>query len=719
LQARWTAYLVALLAVAAALGLRALLTPWLGERVPYITIFGAVIVAAWYGGAGPAFFAAAAGWLGAELLFIPPLGTVVYRGIQQLLELVAYLLSTALIAALGGAMQKARTRLEASEQRFRSFMEHSPAYVFLKDEDGRYVFANEAGRGMLGRDWLGKTDADLLPPPVAERVMANDRHMLQIDAPATFDLRMPGPDGERRLHSTKFPLRDPAGRRYVGVVTIDVTAQRRSEEQLQLVTDTMSAGMVRVSGDLRYLWVNRVFASWAGTTPEALVGRPIREVIGEEGLRALERYANELREGRRVEYERLAHFAGLGLRWIYSIAEPIFDAAGKPDGWVAVIADIHERKQAQEALREADRRKDEFLAVLAHELRNPLAPIRNAVTLLAHEPGLPPRLQWARDVIDRQVGQMTRLIEDLLDVARITSGKLSIRRGPVSLAEVIDLALETSRPHIEAAEQRLAVHLGEPAWLDADRTRLAQVFSNLLNNSAKYTPRGGSIGIGARRDGAELVVTVEDTGRGFPPQMAEKLFEPFSQWNAEGQASAGLGIGLALVRGIVALHGGRVEAASGGPGKGSRFVVRLPCAATAAQFGSAPVASAPSGAGVKVLVADDNRDAADSLARILAAYGHDVRVAYDGQAAIEECRRFTPQVAVLDVGMPGADGYEVARALRSGDASSPKLIALTGWGQEQDRSRALVAGFDHHLTKPADPRSVHELIVKSCRNILM
>ena len=715
MHARWTAYLVALLAVAAALGLRALLTPWLGERVPYITIFGAVIVAAWYGGAGPAFFGAVLGWLGAELLFIPPIGTISYGGIQQIIEATAYFVSAALIAALGGAMQTARTRLQASETRFRSFMEHSPTLVFLKDEQGRYVFANQTGRALLPADWQGKTDADLLTAEAASRIMSHDREVLDKDSPRTFELSMAG----RRYHSTKFPLRDADGRRYVGVVTIDVTAQRLSEEQLRLVTDTMSAGMVRVSGDLRYLWVNRVFASWAGTTPEALVGRHIREVIGEDGLHALERYANELRGGRRVEYERLAHFAGLGLRWIYSIAEPIFDSGGKPDGWVAVIADVHERKQAQEALREADRRKDEFLAVLAHELRNPLAPIRNAVTLFAYESGLPPRLEWARDVIDRQVAQMTRLIEDLLDVARITSGKLSIRRGPVSLADVIDLALETSRPHIDAAEQRLAVHLGESAWLDADRTRLAQVFSNLLINAAKYTPRGGSIAIGARREGGELIVMVEDTGRGFPPEMAEKIFEPFSQWHAEGQASAGLGIGLALVRGIVGLHGGRVEAASTGPGKGSRFIVRLPCAATASQAGPARAASPPGGAGVKVLIADDNRDAADSLARILAAYGHDVRVAYDGQAAIDECRRFAPQVAVLDIGMPGADGYQVARALRSGDASSPKLIALTGWGQEQDRGRALAAGFDHHLTKPADPQSVHELIVKSCRNILM
>jgi CheY-like chemotaxis protein/anti-sigma regulatory factor (Ser/Thr protein kinase) len=339
--------------------------------------------------------------------------------------------------------------------------------------------------------------------------------------------------------------------------------------------------------------------------------------------------------------------------------------------------------------------------MLAHELRNPLAPIRNAVTLLAHERELPPKLEWARAVIDRQVQQMTRLIEDLLDIARITSGKLLIRREPVALGEVIELALETSRPHIDAAEQRLTVHIAAAeAWLDADRTRLAQVFSNLLNNAAKYTPRGGSIALAVRREGGELLVTVEDTGRGFPAAMAERIFEPFTQWNADGQLGAGLGIGLALVRGIVNLHGGRVEASSAGPGKGSRFTVRLPAAqavARASEAQRAPIAAS----GRKVLVADDNRDAADSLARILAAYGHDVRVAYDGHAALAECARFSPHVAVLDVGMPLADAW-------------PKLIALTGWGQDNDRHRALAAGFDHHLTKPADPESVHELIVKSC-----
>ncbi|HET7670099.1 MAG TPA: PAS domain-containing protein [Burkholderiales bacterium] len=713
MRTRWSALVVALLAVCAALALRAALTPWLGERVPYITLFGAVIVAAWYGGAAPAFAAALAGWIGAELLLIRPVGWT-YRGAPQLVEACAYFLSTALIAALGGAMQTARARLEASELRFRGFMENSPTLVYLKDEQGRYVFANQAGREFLGRDdWEGRTDAELLPAAAAQRIQANDRRVLELDRAATFDLRMPGAEGERRFHSTKFPLRGADGRRYVGVVTVDVTEQRRSEAELQLVTDTMSAGMVRVSADLRYVWANRVFAAWAGLTPQEMIGRPVVDVIGEDGMRALRPYVGQLMAGRRVEYERLAHFARLGPRWIYSVAEPTFGEDGRANGWVAVISDIHERKQAQEALRESDRRKDEFLAMLAHELRNPLAPIRNAVALLSRQRGLAPEAEWSRAVIDRQVDQMTRLIDDLLDIARITSGKLLLRREPVALNAVIDLALETSRPHLDAAQQRLELRLaaGE-AWLHGDRTRLAQVFSNLLNNAAKYTPSGGTVTLATRREGGELVCTVADTGRGFPPELAEHLFDAFAQWDA-GHTTGGLGIGLALVRGIVALHGGSVGAQSDGAGKGSRFTVRLP-SIEAAVAPPAPAAPASGEACVRVLVADDNRDAADSLARLLGAYGHEVRVAYDGLSAIQLFDQFAPDVAVLDIGMPGADGYEVARRLRAKHGAAPHLIALTGWGQEHDRARALAEGFDKHLTKPADPAAVQALIVTFC-----
>jgi len=332
--------------------------------------------------------------------------------------------------------------------------------VFLKDEEGRYVFMNRSAQSFIGQAaWRGKTDRELLPAPASLSVMEHDRQVLLADEPHSYDLTIARPDGERRFLSTKFPLRDANGGRYVGSITVDVTEQKRAEEGLKLVTDTMSVGMVRVAKDLRYIWVNRIFASWYGVTPQELSGRPLADVIGEDGVQAIAPYIEQLGQGRRVEYERRVNFSALGTRWIHSVAEPTFDDAGRPSGWVAVVSDIDERKRAQEALHEADRRKDEFLATLAHELRNPLAPIRNAVALLTRQGPLTPEMEWSRAVIDRQVDQMTRLIEDLLDIARISSGKLLLRRQNAALASIVELALETSRPHIDAARHRLALRV--------------------------------------------------------------------------------------------------------------------------------------------------------------------------------------------------------------------------------------------------------------------
>ena len=720
---RWSAYLVALLAVAVALGLRAVLTPWLAERVPYITLFGAVIVAAWFGGVGPALLAAALGWLGAELLFVSPPGGMALRGTAQAVELAAYLFSTLLIAALADVMRRARAKLAESEQRFRGFMENSPSAVFLKDEAGRYVFMNRAAQELIGNvEWRGRTDHELLPAPVAGRIVAHDRQVLATDQARTYDLSLPQPGGERRLYSTKFPLRDAAGRRFIASVTVDVTQSKRAEEELQLVADTMSAAIVRCAADTRILWVNRVYCQWMGRSFADIVGRPLVEVIGEAALGEIRGHIAAVLRGGQPRYERLADYPGLGRRWVGAVYSPTFGAAddrdptgGRVTGWVAVVYDIHERKAMEEALAEANRRKDEFLATLAHELRNPLAPIRNAVAIFGRHGELPPDLQWSRGVIDRQVEQMARLIDDLLDIARISSGKLLLRRRAATLGSIIELAVETSRPHIAAARHRLSVRLaaGE-AWLDADATRLAQVFANLLNNAAKYTPPGGEIRLGAEREGDLLAVSVEDTGIGFPPGAAAEIFEPFSQRASAEQVGGGLGIGLALVRGIVALHGGSVSAESAGAGKGSRFVVRLPIAeispgpaARRGLHGDAPAQS------VRVLVADDNRDAADSLARILELYGHEVRVAYDGATALALARDYRPRAAILDIGMPLLDGYEAAKRLREALGDTITLIAATGWGQESDRQRAAAAGFDHHLTKPVDPQALNE-ILRAC-----
>ena len=592
---RWLPYLVALAAVCAALALRAALDPWLGARVPYITLFGAIIVAAWYGGPRPALLAAAVAWIAAQLLFVEPRGQINLRGVQDLIEFVAYAVSSLLIAGLGGAMQSARRHSAESEERFRAFMQNSPSGVFLKDEEGRYVFMNRAGEHLVGRtDWLGKTDDELIPGRAAGDIRSHDRAVLDESSPRLYDLRLPTPQGARTLSSVKFSLSDASGRRYVGSITSDVTEQRAAED----------------------------------------------------------------------------------------------------------------------ALREADRRKDQFMATLAHELRNPLAPIRTAVAILGREGTAEPDRAWSRDVIERQVAHLSRLVDDLLDMARVTSGKLLLRKERVTLGNVVAAALETSRPAIDAARHRLVTHTpAAQAVLDADPTRLAQVLSNLLNNAAKYTPVAGTIELRAEQAGREVVIAVSDNGMGFPPELAGSLFEAFAQWAPAEHAAAGLGIGLSLVRGIVELHGGTVSAASEGPGKGSRFEVRLPLA-VAAQPAAPRASTAPPVAppGVRVLVADDNRDAADTLCRILALYGYEVRTAYDGAAALEVCESFQPHAAVLDIGMPGRNGYDVARELRARRGAKLRLIALTGWGTEGDVQRARDAGFDHHLTKPADPGVLNEMI---------
>ncbi|HUQ24990.1 MAG TPA: ATP-binding protein, partial [Burkholderiales bacterium] len=337
------------------------------------------------------------------------------------------------------------------------------------------------------------------------------------------------------------------------------------------------------------------------------------------------------------------------------------------------------------------------------------------VAILAREGAAAPDRDWSVGVIERQVGHMSRLVDDLLDVARVSSGKLLLRRERVTVGAVAAAAIETSRPSLDAAGHRLVTLMAaEQAVLDGDLTRLAQVVSNLLNNAAKYTAPGGTIELRADQLGGELVIAVLDNGRGFPPEIASQLFEPFSQWAPAEQSALGLGIGLSLVRGIVELHGGTVSAASDGPGKGSRFEVRLPLAAPSeARAPRAPAPSATAPLGVRVVVADDNRDAADTLCRILALYGYEVRAAYDGIAALAVCDSFRPHAAVLDIGMPQKSGYDVARVLRARRGRELALIALTGWGSEADVQRAREAGFDHHLTKPVDPQALNEVLSRA------
>jgi two-component system CheB/CheR fusion protein len=401
-------------------------------------------------------------------------------------------------------------------------------------------------------------------------------------------------------------------------------------------------------------------------------------------------------------------------RWFRVKGTPIKNDGGGVAQWVGTCSDIHEQRVLLDTLHDADRRKDEFLATLAHELRNPLAPVRNAVQVLHMKGPDVPELQWARDVIDRQTRAMIRLIDDLMDVSRINQGKIELKRERVELAAVFQGAVETSQPLIEQCGHVLTVTLPpNPVVLDADLTRLSQVFLNLLNNAAKYTERGGRIDFRAEQQGSDVVVSVRDTGIGIPPDKLPTIFEMFSQVEgALSRSQGGLGIGLCLVKRLVEMHGGSVEARSEGRGKGSEFIVRLPIVVERAYTHTAiEDDKAMLSPGLRVLVVDDNRDSASGLMMLIKMKGGGVRMAYDGEEAVQAAGEFRPHIVLCDIGLPKMNGYDACRLMkqRAWDKGMV-LIAVTGWGQEDDKRKAEEAGFAYHIVKPADPRALMKLL---------
>ena len=399
---------------------------------------------------------------------------------------------------------------------------------------------------------------------------------------------------------------------------------------------------------------------------------------------------------------------------------PIRDDAGEITRWIGINLDIGRLKQTEQALRDADRRKDEFLATLAHELRNPLAPIRNAVRILEIPASDEQQRRWGREVIARQVRNMALLLDDLLDVSRITRGKLELKKEYVGLRSVMDVAVEIARPLIESKRHSLAMTLpAEEVTLEVDPLRLSQVIANLLTNAAKYTDPGGQIALAATRTGAGIAISVKDSGIGLAAETIPGLFAMFSQVNtAIDRTQGGLGIGLGLVKGLINLHGGKVEARSEGLGRGSEFIVRLPATAISARSarqegGHGPVEVVSPRAPAKILVADDNREAAESLVALLQLSGYTAMAAFGGPQALELAIQERPNAILLDIGMPGMSGYEVARRIRlEAWGQHALLVAITGWGQEDDKLQAKAAGFNAHLTKPVDPREIERMLVE-------
>jgi PAS domain S-box-containing protein len=444
-----------------------------------------------------------------------------------------------------------------------------------------------------------------------------------------------------------------------------------------------------------------------GWTEDEVRGKPAAIIFTPEDCRAgvPEREMEGARQNGRAEDKRW-HLRRDGSRFFGDgVMASLWDERGELRGFGKVVRDVTEPKLAEEAARRAEQHKDDFIALLAHELRNPLAPIRNGLEVIRLAPGERDIVRQAQEVMQRQLGHMVRLIDDLLDVSRISRNKMELRRSPVSLQDLVANAVETSRPVIDAARHSLELRLpADPVILDADTTRMAQVLSNLLANSAKYTNPGGRIVLQAHVDDRDVVISVSDNGVGIEPAMLPHVFEMFSQAGAVLERSrGGLGIGLALVRGLVEMHGGHVSAWSEGVDRGSTFTIRLPRAprqpaGSGAATLRAPVPHARSG---RVLVADDNEDAAASLARVLALLGNEVRTARDGVEAIAMVQSFAPEIVLMDVAMPRMNGYEAARRLRALPGGEKLIIvALTGWGLEADRERSREAGCDGHLVKP-------------------
>jgi PAS domain S-box-containing protein len=499
-----------------------------------------------------------------------------------------------------------------------------------------------------------------------------------------------------------------------------VAASLRAEEARALLAAIVSASDDAIVSKT----LDGVILSWnAGAErlfgyPRAeAVGRSINLIIPEELRHEEQSILERLRRGERIDHFETVRVTKDGRRIDISLTiSPIRDQAGRIVGASKVARDITERRQAEEALREADRRKDHFLATLSHELRNPLAPIRNSLEIMKEAEGDADAVRRARATIERQLEQLVRLVDDLLDLSRITRDKLELRKQRFELAPVVEQAVSSFRPLAERREQGLEVALpAEPILLDADPVRLAQVLVNLLNNASKYSERGGTIRLAAERRGEEAVISVEDDGIGIPPEKLETIFEMFSQVEETLERSrGGLGIGLTLVKRLVELHGGAITAHSPGLGRGSRFVVRLPVASGRPE-GAAPETAASESAAAapsrRVLVVDDNRDSADSLAAWLELNGHRARIAYDGVEAVEAAESFRPDVVLLDIGLPRMNGFDACRRIRERPwGAGVVMVALTGWGQEQDRLRSREAGFDSHMVKPPDHRALLELL---------
>lgn len=621
------------------------------------------------------------------------------------------------------ARKTAELELRRTRAVLQNLVDHSPALIFMTDVEGRYLLFNPrcaAATGVRTADVLGKTVSEAFPPDIARRFEQRDRDTLAAGVPQVSEEELRTPDGPVYLSTVRFPVTDSDGRVIaLGGVSTDITGRKRAEDELRaseelfrLLADESPHMVWLCDPDGRPEYVNGRWCEYTGQAAAQVAGLGWVEAVHPDDRDGfLQAWRDTIAQGAARAVQVRFRRADGAYRWFLTQAKPVSGGSGRAPRWYGVSADIEEQRQREDSLLRADIQKDAFLATLAHELRNPLAPLADAVRLLGEVAPTPARLKELRELVAGQVQSLTRLVDDLSDLSRVRRGTLDLRHDVVGLGAVLRVATQTSDAHIRAARHRLTVSLDpDPVFVTGDAVRLAQVVSNLLTNAAKYTPQGGNIWLSLSRDGASAVVRVRDDGAGIAPDVLPRVFDMFVQeGRLQKQAPGGLGIGLALVRQIVKLHGGTIEAHSAGPGTGAEFVVRLPLAAPGTSAAPEPV---PAGSPCRrVLVVDDNEGVAKSFSWVLSAEGHEVAVAHDGPSAVEQVRAFRPDVVVLDLGLPGASGCEVARAVRAlPEGQGLTLVAVTGWGGEADRLQTRAAGFDYHLTKPVDYRALTEIL---------
>ena len=604
--------------------------------------------------------------------------------------------------------------------------------IIGKSLDGIIQSWNAAAEQLFGytaEQAVGQHISLIIPP---ERLTEEDQIIASLKTGKRvehYETERVRSDGQRIVVSlTISPIKDESGN-VVGASKIarDITRRRRVESDRQMFVTLVenSTDFIGIC-DLEGVpfFINRAGLEMVGLKDieEARQTRIQDFFFPEDQTKIVnEFFPTVLNHGHGEIEIRFRHFKTGEARWMAYKVLALTDAANQPIAFATVSQDVTERKQLADDLRrlaadlsDADRRKNEFLATLAHELRNPLAPMSNMLEVVKRADGDNEVLKRAHETLERQLGQMIRLVDDLLDLNRVTHDRLELRRSEVELSSVIQQAVEVARPLVDLADHHLIIDLpDEPIYLNADRARLAQVFGNLLNNSCKYTRPEGTVSLSAERVGDEVVVTVKDNGAGIPPDQLDSIFDMFMQVDGTSERSqGGLGIGLTLVKRLTEMHGGSIEAHSAGEGQGSEFIVRLPVLkrpAVAAQSG--PDAASESRPERRVLIVDDNRDSADSLAMLMQITGNKTYMAHDGVEAVEAAEKYRPEVVLLDIGLPGMNGHEVCRCVREQPWGKDIIvIALTGWGQEDDRRKSEEAGFNGHLVKPVDYDKLLELL---------